>query len=306
MNKEAKKLGMNKEETMFGQLAQKKPTEVDGVVDYIDDDFVMIDNVRLLSEPDPTRLQMNMVAFCIKGRMQANLNGSPVELAEHQLLICPPNTSFDNFMISPNFELKVILVSPRLLQGFLREKMNVWTKLLYIYKLHVVKLGAMEIDFLVKYFAMMQGLINGKSELAFKKDMVLSMLRTAFLGLCSFLKASAPENETQQVHRMSDSIFQQFFDILSNLTVKYHTVEFYADQLCITPKYLSSICKKNTGKTASEWIQNHVMEDIRYYLKYTDYSIKQVSDMLGFPNPSFFGKYVKDHFGMSPARFRVS
>ena len=47
------------------------------------------------------------------------------------------------------------------------------------------------------------------------------------------------------------------------------------------------------------------MEDIRYNLKQTDYSNKQICDMLGFPNTSFFGKYVKDHFGMTPMQVRM-
>ena len=78
----------------------------------------------------------------------------------------------------------------------------------------------------------------------------------------------------------------------------------YADELCITPKYLSVVCKNNSGKTASEWITEHLLEDIRYYLRQTDMSIKEVSHQLGFPNTSFFGKYVKEHFGMTPIQFR--
>ncbi len=53
-----------------------------------------------------------------------------------------------------------------------------------------------------------------------------------------------------------------------------------------------------------ERLLEQVLEDIRYYLKQTDLSIKQVCDRLGFPNPSFFGKYVKDHFGMTPMQLR--
>ena len=111
---------MENEEMLLKQIAQTNPVEADAVVDYVDEDFMMIDNVRLFSEPDNTRLHMNTLAFCTKGRMQANLNGSPIEFSEHQLLICPPNTSLDDFMISPDFELKVIVVSPRLLQAVLR------------------------------------------------------------------------------------------------------------------------------------------------------------------------------------------
>ena len=56
------------------------------------------------------------------------------------------------------------------------------------------------------------------------------------------------------------------------------------------------------GKEGIPWDQ--VLEDIRYCLKQTDMSIKQICDRLGFPNPSFFGKYVKDHFGMTPIQLR--
>ena len=114
--------------------------------------------------------------------------------------------------------------------------------------------------------------------------------------------------------------FQRFLDLLHSLEVKHHSTKWYASELCITPKYLSYICKKNSGKTANEWITEHVMEDIRYNLKQTDYSNKQICDMLGFPNTSFFGKYVmlgfpntsffgkyvKDHFGMTPMQVRMA
>ena len=86
--------------------------------------------------------------------------------------------------------------------------------------------------------------------------------------------------------------------------MKHRTVESYANELCISPKYLSVICKKHSGKTANEWIREHVLEDIRYYLKQTDLTITQIADLLGFPNSSFFGKYVKEHFGMTPMQVR--
>ena len=86
--------------------------------------------------------------------------------------------------------------------------------------------------------------------------------------------------------------------------MKHRTVDWYAAQLCISPKYLSAICKNNSGRTAIEWITDNVLEDIRYHLRQTDLSIKQISDKLGFSNPSFFGKYVKEHLGVTPVRYR--
>ena len=109
---------------------------------------------------------------------------------------------------------------------------------------------------------------------------------------------------TEHHVKTSDNYFQRFLDILHSNEVKYRTVEAYASDLCISPKYLTIICKKHSGKTANEWIREQVLEDIRYYLRQTNLSIKQICDQLGFPNTSFFGKYVKAHFGMTPMRLR--
>ena len=83
-------------------------------------------------------------------------------------------------------------------------------------------------------------------------------------------------------------------------------MEAYASELCVSAKYLSTICKRQSGKTAGEWITEHVMEDVRYYLKQTDMSIKQVSATLGFANSSFFGRYVRHHSGLTPMQLRTA
>ncbi len=137
----------------------------------------------------------------------------------------------------------------------------------------------------------------------FRTDVIQSLLRSAILGLCGAMKQYFPV-DIEFLGKTSDAYFQHFLDLLHSTEVKHRTVEAYANDLCISAKYLTTICKRHSGKTANEWITEHVMEDIRYYLKQTDFSIKQICDRLGFPNPSFFGKYVKDHFGMTPMEFR--
>ena len=137
----------------------------------------------------------------------------------------------------------------------------------------------------------------------FRTDVIQSLLRSAILALCGAMKQSLPA-DIELKGKTSDVHFQHFLDLLHAAEVKHRTVEAYANELCISPKYLTAVCKKNSGKTANEWITEQVLEDIRYYLRQTDLSIKQICDHLGFPNTSFFGKYVKDHFGMTPMEFR--
>lgn len=82
------------------------------------------------------------------------------------------------------------------------------------------------------------------------------------------------------------------------------SVKFYADKLYVSPKYLSMITKKVSGRTAYEWITGQVVAEIDYQLRYSDLSIKEIANNMQFPNLSFFGRYVKEHLGASPTEYR--
>lgn len=288
------------------KVAQAGPAEAELNVDYSDDDLVLINNVKVLVAPDNSRLEMNIVAFCTKGRITFNLNGGPVSFEANQILACPSQFSFSNLMMSPDFEFKALFVSNRMLQGILRMRMNTWTNLLYVRKQHVATLGTGELDFLVKFYEMLRTTFTAPDTTPFKMEVTESLLRGGLLALLGFLLTQAHDEDAvaAEGRKTSDAIFQHFIDLLGNSAVKHLPVEHFAKELCVTPKYLSTVCKAHSGKTANEWIRDYVVEDIRYYLLHTSLSIKQICVKLGFPNPSFFGRYVKMHFGTSPSHLR--
>lgn len=274
------------------------------VVDYSDDDIIIIDNIKQLAEPNPTRIRMNVIAIAKTGKAQISFGGQSVTIGENQLLMCPSNTVFTDFMFSPDFEFRAIFLSNRILQSFLREKMSVWNETLYINKMHVLTMEPRDVNWMFYLYNALRMLIDApENTYLYKTECIKGLVQCAILGLCGVLKTMMPATETTgQSH--ASSIFQQFLDLVHSNKSKSRTVEDYASELCVSPKYLSVICKKNSGKTANEWIREHILEEIRYYLKQTDLPIKQVADQLGFANPSFFGKYVKEHFGMTPIQFR--
>ena len=85
---------------------------------------------------------------------------------------------------------------------------------------------------------------------------------------------------------------------------KPRSVSFYAETLNVTSKYLSSVCKATCGETASMLIHKAVTKDIADLLSYSNKSIKEIMVELDFPSLSFFGKYVKKHFGVGPKEYR--
>ncbi len=85
-----------------------------------------------------------------------------------------------------------------------------------------------------------------------------------------------------------------------------HSVRFYADRLCISPKYLSLVVKECTGRSAAEIIDEHLLLEAKNLLRFSGKNIQQVAYELNFSNQSSFGKYFKHLTGLSPSEFQNS
>lgn len=100
--------------------------------------------------------------------------------------------------------------------------------------------------------------------------------------------------------------FNAFIEELSHNYMQERSVGFYADRLHLTPKYLTTLLRTTTGRTATQWIDDYVMLEAKNLLKYSSMNIQEVAYYLHFPNQSFFGKYFKQHTGMTPSAYRAS
>lgn len=113
------------------------------------------------------------------------------------------------------------------------------------------------------------------------------------------------ELEVEDKPRSSaDVLTKEFMDLVKENFRRERQLQFYADTLCITPRYLSRVVKECTGESAAEWIERCVVLEARALLKSTNMTIQQISDELHFPSQTFFGKYFKRRVGMSPKEYR--
>ena len=103
-----------------------------------------------------------------------------------------------------------------------------------------------------------------------------------------------------------EELFTDFQTLLREHCKKQHDVKFYAGKLCITTQYLSSILKEQSGRSASQWIQEALVIEAKGMLKSPRINVQQVADKLNFPDQSTFGKFFKKHTGISPMAFRKS
>ena len=103
-----------------------------------------------------------------------------------------------------------------------------------------------------------------------------------------------------------DMIFRRFMTLLATDITTSREVKYYADKLCISPKYLTIVTRQMSSRSASDWIIRSAILNAKAKLATTNFTVQQISDQLNFPNPSFFGQYFLRHTGMTPKEYRRS
>lgn len=124
--------------------------------------------------------------------------------------------------------------------------------------------------------------------------------------LLSLFDLCLERQEERQPERMShkQEVFNRFIRLVNKHVQEAHTLDYYADRICLTPRYLGTIVKEISGETAKNWIDRALITKAKVMLRHTDQQIIQIADHLGFPNCSFFCKFFKQKTGMTPQSYR--
>lgn len=105
--------------------------------------------------------------------------------------------------------------------------------------------------------------------------------------------------------RSKSGLLLHFLYLLNNHYLQHHEVKWYAEQLSVSPNFLSVALKNAYGKNANTFIDERLVEKAQQYLSDDRYSIQQVADMLHFSDQSAFGKFFKRITGVSPKSFKL-
>lgn len=270
---------------------------------YIDDDVIVLDHIPKLPDNKVFKLEMLTCYGVMKGRMQFDLNGKSHQASEGDMVVCMPNSYIDNYMMSPDLCVRAVGISYSVLQRHLNISKNFWNVIEYIIKNPVIHLEKPQYALLSLYSNLFRFKHSNPGGFHHKETLQL-LLRCMFLEIASIIMPKLGSEPESGVIRHGDQLFKRFLELLSASEGRERSVKSYAEQLCITPKYLSTLSKTASGKPALEWIHRFTAEAIERRLKYTDKSVKEISDEMNFPNLSFFGKFTKAHLGLSPTEYR--
>lgn len=271
--------------------------------DYRDEEIQLLTAFEEIARLDTSSIDGYMILACDGGRIEVEVNGSKQHLNTFEALILPPRTRLNNYMASAGVRLDLAMIKTDTVKRLLSNHIDEWERCVYINKTnHIITTDDSRQQFL--HYVELLSFKLQQTTRRYNREVVQSIIRCILFDYLEMMMQSAPTTSEIPAEGQHKVLFKRFLELLSSRHVKHQLVDTYAQELCVTPNYLTKVCKEVTGKTALAWIREYTEADIRYYLLNSDMSIKEICDDLGFPNLSFFAKYCKRAFGMSPSDFR--
>jgi len=267
-------------------------------IDSIGDDFILFDKPAIASTFNyPFKVDVTSAIICINGTTRGKMDLKPYHSQAPCLIVVLPGQILEYDYISEDFSGLFIVMSRRFTDSLnIEEKFSTY---LSVRDNPFIPLNEESLEAMITYYKMMQRAIRVKANP--NRLEVAKHLTKAFFYGGGYFFHKLPADKEKSKH---DMLVDHFLKLVQAHFKEERGVEFYANKLCLTPKYLSKVIKDNSGKSAAEWIDNYVVLEAKALLKSTNMTIQQVSDSLNFPSQSFFGKYFKRLEGVSPKEYK--
>lgn len=267
-------------------------------------------NYRIFHISKPTPKHEDFVVpfpcllYCSEGSAKICYNGTFFNIEKDSVFCIFSNTTLRGIEVSENFQSSLILFSHDLILdstiGFKAEYIG------NIFALpHKPLQDEVSKQIFHNLFFTLDAYEDSKNRFNRSTDFVYGIIRCLLIALAEMAKIENSKNPfIANSFSSIDNYFRDFLRLLSEHCKTQHNVAFYADKLCITPKYLNEICRKKTQKTAKEVITRAVIAQIKNALIVSGTSVQRIAYDFNFCDQSSFGKYFKKAVGVPPMAFR--
>jgi AraC-like DNA-binding protein len=271
-------------------------------INNFENKFILLENPSYKSVVNhPVKLDAVVTIICRKGYMEGTLNLKKFKVKAQGLFIVLADQILQFEYFSDDFSGLSIIMSKSFLENTFSDIQMSLPLFRYVYDNPWIKLDQEEMKSMIEQFSLLQRTVRMKENPNLQET--LKHLILAFFYGTGYLFYGS-RNEFQKTKQ--DILVEKFLSIVKENYREQRLIEFYSEKLFLTPKYLSKVIREKSGKSAGEWIEDHVMLEAKALLKSTDKTIQQISDELNFPSQSFFGKYFKRREGISPKKYRKS
>ena len=273
---------------------------------FLDFDHTAFDKVKNYIPLNPSRYDSLLFIGISSGEMELQIDYLAHQVQKNSIIFIMPThiTSFKKG--SDNLKGWVLAISRSYLSklSFTNQQQPVVISYMQVKKNPHTVFEPAEFQSLYKSLEFVRSKMRDQGHI-FYKEAINIALKMFFLDLGNYYLCKREHYITPTLTR-KEELFIDFQNLLRENCMKQHEVGFYANKLCITTQYLTTILKEQSGKSASQWIQEALIIEAKGMLKSPRTNIQQIADELNFPDQSTFGKFFKKHAGMSPLSFRKS
>ena len=253
----------------------------------------------------PSRLNALIIGVGTEGETSLTSNLQEFRLKKDSLFIFSPKHILQ-VQSNNRFKAHLIVIAPDFLKRINIDTKRMMPLFLQFGSLPCMELTHAESQSLRSFISMVEQELKG-SETDFSSEIIGELIAATIYkvgDIRTHYLTEHPEVDSP-IHNRAEEYFRQFTELLGEHYKHERSVGFYARQLCITPKYLTTLIKRISGKSVSEWIDNYVILEAKTLLKYSNMSVQEIAYYLNFPNQSFFGSYFKRNAGMSPSQYKA-
>lgn len=241
-------------------------------------------------------------ALCLDGSMEFDFNGRHFTFGSHDLLIVRKGDLMENLCPSADFKVMVIYIEAGFVEHCTPQSNYGMKGQLALFMNPVMNLNEDQFALCLQDFNGVKYRYDTTGFVFYEESIrcAVQLMLLDFFDFHAWLYGQDGTVTTQYA-----TVMNKFFALLDSGVYREHReVTYYASELCITPKYLSEICKKVSGHSANFWINRYTSLDISRCLRDRRLTFVQISDMFNFSSPGYFSRYVQNNLGMSPSDYR--
>lgn len=251
--------------------------------------------------PGPvTKLEDASIIFCTHGKAHIEIDLQAYEITANTQLVLLPGSILNCTYAGSDFTVSYIDFSRTLFEEITS---RLEPSFFHFLKEHPCIIVPEErVKPMIGLTLTMQDLYNDKDN-CFRLQIFKNFVQNFLLDFYDKTQHLFLQKKSENISRQEE-IFKRFIQLIHRYCTTQREVSFYASELFITPRYLSTIVQNVSGITAKNIIDRHVILEIKALLQSTNLSIQEISNQLCFPDQSFFGRYFKKHTGISPVKYR--
>ena len=273
------------------------------------DELVVMENFGALPQGELRLNSHGLVVICTKGMAQFDYDGQQIQLRKNDLFLYMAHSVASDFMSSPDFNCRQIWFTRSELSGINMYGEVSLADITYLKQHPTVHLTADDVKLLDDYFLLLCRRMRDRSPMLYS-DIVRSLVGTMMLEMLCMMRRDVNQSAVSKDQENTSPGFHKrlladrFMQLVEQSDGRIRKVDDFARQLNVTPKYLSTILKETINRRPSMAIEHFTLGAIERRLRFTDLTMQEIANDLNFPNASFFGKYFKEHTGMTPLEYR--